>query len=433
MPQPPSPESAPPSLEEVQALFSDLHKLVHGSRPHELRQSEWNSLDWMMRELDELHRIIEERKQSPRGRAILRYNGLVIEEPEEPLDRVYYVCNLFLTESRFWALFESLGIHPRVARHYEGDTELEFQASKEAFEAFLTAARDFYNRYAGEIATQPARESVHRIASEPSGPKPLNPAQRERLAHLQGQFSDYHKAVFGYRPRVSEEQFQSLDWMESAWAALDQEMERRKATYEGREELRAQGWQVPETDPAIKHRLVASLIAQIQPDDILEMEDADFREIRTVAHDFVERLSLRVGETYQVPHYQETFHLLLHRIESLADGLEDRFVFHAYPSPEQAIQAAALMTGPDGSLLPSWTEIGLHNPDPGPYLDAEGMRVSERQVLCSGAGHYIGRTYHDPEIGPGCPYSRESVEYYPSRETAQKALESNSFTFRPHP
>lgn len=433
MPNPPTPESAPHSLEEVQALFSDLHKLVHGSRPHELRQSEWNSLDWMMRELDELHRIIEERKQSPRGRAILRYNGMVIEEPEQPLDRVYYVCNLFLTESRFWELFEAQSIHPHVARGYEGDTELEFQASKEAFEAFLGAARDFYNRYAQEIATQPARDSVQRITGEPSGSEPLNPAQRERLAQLQGQYSDYHKAVFGNRPTVSDEQFQSLDWMESAWASLDQEMERRKATYEGREELRAQGWQIPETDPAIKQQLVANLIAQIQPENILESEGHSYREIFAVAANLAERLSLKVGETYQVEHHQGTLHLLLQRIESLDQDVTDLILFRAYSSPQEANQAASLMTGPDGTLLPSWTDLSLHNPASGPYLDAEGMRVSERRVLSSAAGHYIGRTYHDPEIGSECPYSRESLEYYPSREAAQEDLDTDSFIFRPSP
>lgn len=48
------------------------------------------------------------------------------------------------------------------------------------------------------------------------------------------------------------------------------------------------------------------------------------------------------------------------------------------------------------------------------------------QVLRSAAGHYIG-TFDDG------PVSRESVEYFPTREAARHALETGAWTQRQHP
>lgn len=49
------------------------------------------------------------------------------------------------------------------------------------------------------------------------------------------------------------------------------------------------------------------------------------------------------------------------------------------------------------------------------------------EVLSSGAGWYIGT--FSPEVGP---VTRESLEYFPSREAAHKALASGEFTQRNH-
>jgi len=49
------------------------------------------------------------------------------------------------------------------------------------------------------------------------------------------------------------------------------------------------------------------------------------------------------------------------------------------------------------------------------------------QVLRSAAGHYIGT--HDDKG----PVSRESVEYFPSPEAAQRALATDAWTQRSHP
>ena len=49
------------------------------------------------------------------------------------------------------------------------------------------------------------------------------------------------------------------------------------------------------------------------------------------------------------------------------------------------------------------------------------------EVLKSNAGWYIGTTKNM------MPNSRDSVEYYPTREMAQTALTNNTFTRREHP
>lgn len=80
----------------------------------------------------------------------------------------------------------------------------------------------------------------------------------------------------------------------------------------------------------------------------------------------------------------------------------------------------------DSESLPQWNEM-THNPNPGPYLAADGTRVVRRCVLRSYAGYYIGRLCDEG------PYSRESVEYFPTEDQAEAALAQNAFTFRPHP
>ena len=47
------------------------------------------------------------------------------------------------------------------------------------------------------------------------------------------------------------------------------------------------------------------------------------------------------------------------------------------------------------------------------------------RVLKSGAGWYIGTLDED-----GCPNCRISVDYYPTKESAQKDLDNRCFAFR---
>lgn len=50
------------------------------------------------------------------------------------------------------------------------------------------------------------------------------------------------------------------------------------------------------------------------------------------------------------------------------------------------------------------------------------------QVLHSAAGHYVGTVDED-----GCPYSRESEEYWGTYEQAECALKNKTFTQRWEP
>lgn len=55
------------------------------------------------------------------------------------------------------------------------------------------------------------------------------------------------------------------------------------------------------------------------------------------------------------------------------------------------------------------------------------------EVLESSAGFYLGTQEHDEYCGFSVPYSRESVEYFPTFEVAQNALDSGNWTQRLEP
>lgn len=75
----------------------------------------------------------------------------------------------------------------------------------------------------------------------------------------------------------------------------------------------------------------------------------------------------------------------------------------------------------------SWLErhTPLNDPREMGYL-AQGKYPV--QVLRSAAGYYIGT-----QDEQGMPYSRESVEYYPTEEQAGQALSHHTWTQRPNP
>lgn len=59
-----------------------------------------------------------------------------------------------------------------------------------------------------------------------------------------------------------------------------------------------------------------------------------------------------------------------------------------------------------------------------------GKDHSNQQVLKSAAGYYIGDLYYDEEMGGYFPYSRDSQEYWATREEAQKALDTDNWSPR---
>ena len=69
------------------------------------------------------------------------------------------------------------------------------------------------------------------------------------VEELQSYFSDFHKDFYGTRPRfATPEQWRSREWLETSINAIHDTMDRMKETYEGRQELRSQGWIIDESD-----------------------------------------------------------------------------------------------------------------------------------------------------------------------------------------
>lgn len=60
------------------------------------------------------------------------------------------------------------------------------------------------------------------------------------------------------------------------------------------------------------------------------------------------------------------------------------------------------------------------------YYHIDGFKVTDSQVLFSGAGFYIGRMYLDEEFGCEMPYDRLSI-YYKDRGVAQRALDTSTW------
>ena len=70
------------------------------------------------------------------------------------------------------------------------------------------------------------------------------------VEELQGYFSDFHKDFYGFRPRfATPEQWRDRSWLEAQINRIHDTMDAMKETFAGREELRANGWVVEETDP----------------------------------------------------------------------------------------------------------------------------------------------------------------------------------------
>ena len=66
---------------------------------------------------------------------------------------------------------------------------------------------------------------------------------------LQSYFSDFHKDYYGFRPRfATPEQWRNRDWLVEHINAIHDDFDARKATPEGRDELRAEGWVIEEKE-----------------------------------------------------------------------------------------------------------------------------------------------------------------------------------------
>ena len=74
------------------------------------------------------------------------------------------------------------------------------------------------------------------------------------VEQLQGTYSDFYKDVHGFRPRfATTEQWNSAEWLQAQIDGLHGYLQSLQATFAGREQLREDGWSVPEeTDPQLK-------------------------------------------------------------------------------------------------------------------------------------------------------------------------------------
>ena len=81
------------------------------------------------------------------------------------------------------------------------------------------------------------------------------------VEELQGYYSDFHKDLNGFRPRgASLEQWNSKQFLVAQINSLHNQMDQLKQTFEGREQLREQGWIIEEPNTELAQQ--ASWLAQ---------------------------------------------------------------------------------------------------------------------------------------------------------------------------
>jgi hypothetical protein len=99
--------------------------------------------------------------------------------------------------------------------------------------------------------------------------------QYTEVEQLQSIYSDFHKDYYGFRPRgSSDEQWNSAEWLRAAIQSIKDEMEVRKLSFEGREQLRREGWHIEETDPVLK--FAAEMAEQERRDEANRAEQEQF-------------------------------------------------------------------------------------------------------------------------------------------------------------
>jgi hypothetical protein len=69
------------NVEELQGYFSDFHKDFYGFRPRYSTAEQWNSKEYLVTEINRIHDRMDNMKSTAQGRAYLREQGWIIEEP----------------------------------------------------------------------------------------------------------------------------------------------------------------------------------------------------------------------------------------------------------------------------------------------------------------------------------------------------------------
>jgi len=75
------------------------------------------------------------------------------------------------------------------------------------------------------------------------------------VEELQGYYSDFYKDLNGFRPRcATEEQWSSKQFLVTQINLLHNQIDQLKETFEGREQLREQGWIIEEPNAELDHQ-----------------------------------------------------------------------------------------------------------------------------------------------------------------------------------
>lgn len=91
------------------------------------------------------------------------------------------------------------------------------------------------------------------------------------VEELQSIFSDFYKDLYKHRPRFATvEQWKDKEWLIKSIDSLHLYMKKLSETFAGREELRENGWIIPETDPVLKRH--AQFLADEREAKIKEFE-----------------------------------------------------------------------------------------------------------------------------------------------------------------
>jgi uncharacterized protein YfaS (alpha-2-macroglobulin family) len=71
------------TVEELQSYYSDFHKDYYGFRPRGIyTPAEWYNRDMLVKAINQIHDALDERKKTPKGRALLRAEGWHIDEKD---------------------------------------------------------------------------------------------------------------------------------------------------------------------------------------------------------------------------------------------------------------------------------------------------------------------------------------------------------------
>ena len=72
------------------------------------------------------------------------------------------------------------------------------------------------------------------------------------VEELQGYYSDFYKDLNGFRPRfASDDEWSNKQYLVTQINLLHIQMDQLKETFEGREQLREQGWIIEEPNPEL--------------------------------------------------------------------------------------------------------------------------------------------------------------------------------------